>query len=215
MSDSVSATSLLDNLVSEAEVLYPADGEQYAGPLALSAKNGDIPARIMLIGEAPGLKGAGSTGIPFFTYKNEQSANRFAKLMLRLGADCDFERGWRGHRIFVTDVVLRNPVERGRNGSLRNRGLTRSEVRGSLKLLEKQIDLVRPELLVGIGKRACQALSELLEIPITIDGLLHDLPRDQLKVVGCPHPSPHNNARADLLAIQEKVFQQLADYLRS
>lgn len=204
---------LLAALTKEAERLYPADGVRYAGPLALSEKNGDIPAVILFVSEAPGLKGAGSTGIPFFTRRNEQSANRFAKLMLTLGADCDSERGWQGHGIFVTDVVLRNPVERGRNG-FRNRRLTRGEVRSSLSLLSEQIKLVKPRVVVAVGKQACRALSDLLSCRVAIDGQFYDVPGEKFKVVGCPHPSPHNNARPDLLARQEAIFNKLRSYLR-
>ena len=203
----------LEQLVRVADRLYPCDGKYYAGPLALSQKNGDIPARLLFVSEAPGLKGAGSTGIPFFTLRTEQSAVRFAKLMGLLGADCDAERGWRGHGVFVTDVVLRNPVESGRNG-LKNRGLTRAEVRSSLGLLREQIALVRPRVVVAVGKQACRALSELLGVGVKIDGRFKDAPGRDFKVVGCPHPSPYNNARPNLLAVQEKVFRRLASMLQ-
>lgn len=202
----------LKRLIRIAEQLYPCDGKRYAGLLALSPRNGDIPASVLFVSEAPGLKGAGSTGIPFFTLRNEQSANRFAKLMMKIGADCDAKQGWCGHGVFVTDVVLRNPVETGRNG-LRNRGLTRAEVKASLGLLRNQIGLVRPRVVVAVGKQACRALSELLACDVKIDGVFHDVPGEDFTVVGCPHPSPRNNARPHLRVVQEEVFGKLAVFL--
>jgi uracil-DNA glycosylase family 4 len=167
----------------------------------------------MFVGEAPGLKGAGATGIPFFTLRNEQSANRFAKLMSALGADCDQEQGWQGHGVFVTDVVLRNPVERGNGGGLKNRGLTALEVRESLGLLGRQVDVIRPRVIVALGRKACQALSKLYPCPLDIDGVFHQPRGKTFKLVGCPHPSPHNNARKEMLALQETVFGQLRKML--
>ena len=49
----MSAETVLAQLVQEAEALY-ADAKRYAGPIALSERNGDIPASILFIGEAPG-----------------------------------------------------------------------------------------------------------------------------------------------------------------
>ena len=58
---SLEAIGIAD-LIAEGERLYPAHDTRYAGPLALSQKNGDIPSRILFVGEAPGLKGAGENG---------------------------------------------------------------------------------------------------------------------------------------------------------
>ncbi len=206
-SQSPTAANQLSQLISEAEKLYPKDGRRYAGPLALSEKNGDIPADILFIGEAPGRLGAGSTGIPFFTRQNEQSANRFVALMAHLGADCDGENGWRGHDVFVTDVVLRNPVQQGARG-LKNRPLTRDEVRVSLELLRRQIVLVRPRMIVALGKKACRALSMLFDCELTIDGCFHEVKGESFRIVGCPHPSPLNG-QARLRVVQEEVFRKL------
>ncbi len=188
------AVDQLSQLISEAEKLYPKDGRRYAGPLALSAKNGDIPAAILFIGEAPGRLGAGSTGIPFFTRQNEQSANRFAALMATLGADCDGENGWRGHGVFVTDVVLRNPVQQGARG-LKNRPLTRNEVKASLELLRRQIALVRPRIIVALGKKACRALSMLFDCEPTIDGCVHEVEGESFRLVGWLVPSNRQRPR--------------------
>ena len=201
------ATGQLSQLISEAEKLYPPDGRYYAGPLALSEKNGDIPAAMLFIGEAPGRLGAGFTGIPFFTRQNEQSANRFAAFMAQLEADCDGENGWRGHGVFVTNVVLRNPVQQGTRG-LKNRPLTRDEVKTSLELLRRQIALVRPRIIVALGKKACRALSMLFHCELTIDGCFHEVNGESFRIVGCPHPSPLN-VGPRLRATQEVVFRKL------
>lgn len=159
---------MIAELIKEANKIYQ-DNNRYAGPLALSDKNGDIPAKIFFVSEAPGRLGAGATGIPFFSLKNEQSAKRFGILMAKLGIDCDVNRGWKGHNVFVTDVILRNPVEPGANG-LRNRRITNYEIKLSLGLLQKQIELVNPEIIVAVGKKAAEALSELSDCKIEIDG---------------------------------------------
>lgn len=201
----------LEQLVSEASKLHPNDGRRYIGPLALSQKNGDIPASVLFVSEAPGLRGAGSTGIPFFSLQNEQSALRFGKLMAMLGVDCDMGNGWRGHGIFVTDVVLRNPIRQGRRG-FTNRSITSAEIQEAIGLLGRQIALVRPKIVVGVGQKACRALAGLFSCDVTIDGRFHRV-ADGLTLVGCPHPSPHNNRRKDLLKIQELLFRQLQRYV--
>jgi uracil-DNA glycosylase family 4 len=202
----------LRELILLADKAFPNDGVNFSGPLALSPKNGDIPSNIIIIGEAPGRLGAGHTGIPFFSTRNEQSAARFSKLMAELGADCDAENGWQGHGVFVTDVVLRHPVRMGKKENI-NRGTTKAELRASLELLRLQIALLLPRVIVALGRKACWAVSELYEREVKIDGQFHQI--SGIEIVGCPHPSPHVTSKKNLVKIQDEVFETLQSRLRS
>ena len=91
-----------------------------------------------------------------------------------------------------------------------NRTLAASEIRMSLDLLQKQIDLVKPKVIVALGNAACRAFSILFTFPLKIDGQFHEI--KGISLVGCPHPSPLNQ-KATFLATQEKVFRRLKTHL--
>src|SRR5213594_5202046 len=79
----------------------------------LSELNGDVDARVLFIGEAPGRKGADRTRIPF---SGDQSGKNFDRFLASIGLSRS--------QIFITSSALCNP----RTESGANRRPTQTEV---------------------------------------------------------------------------------------
>ncbi len=116
------------------------------GSAIFGASNGPVDAAVMFVGEAPGRIGAGRTGVPF---SGDESGRRFEAL---LG-----EAGLRRDDVFITNAVLCLPLDsRGRN-----RRPLASEVQRCRSYLAETIDLVRPQLVVALGRVALDSLGVL------------------------------------------------------
>lgn len=112
----------------------------------MGAGNGPVPARWLLVGEAPGRYGAGRTGIPF---SGDEAGRRFEQLLREAG----LQRG----EAFVTNAVLCLPLD----GAGRNRRPSATETRACSDFLGRTIDLVRPAIVVALGAVALRALGRL------------------------------------------------------
>jgi uracil-DNA glycosylase family 4 len=114
----------------------------------LGPANGPVPARIMLVGEAPGRLGAGRTGVPF---RGDEAGRRFDALLSLAGLARD--------EVFVTNAVLCNPLS--------DRGLNRRprlpEVARCSGFLREQVLTVDPALVVAMGGVALGALGRVAE----------------------------------------------------
>jgi DNA polymerase len=97
----------------------------------------------MLIGEAPGRRGAERTGMPFH---GDLSGQRFERFLATAG--------WTRADVFVTNAVLCNP----QRPDGRNRPPTAAEVRNCRDHLAATIQAVNPTVVVGLGRRALAAL---------------------------------------------------------
>ncbi|ASJ10683.1 uracil-DNA glycosylase [Thermococcus sp. P6] len=95
---------------------------------------------IVLVGEAPGRKGCGRTGIPFY---GDASGDLLRKTLFSLGVNPDF--------VYLTNVVKCNPPE----NRLRGFG------EGELELLRRELEAVEPGSIFAIGRTAEKALKRL------------------------------------------------------
>lgn len=153
----------------------------------------DGPVHVLLVGEAPGPRGADKSGVPFL---GDAAGKGLYDVLVRLGAMTlppEIERmEWDG-ALFVANGIV--PIAKGvalgnafdrcptDNGST-FRAPTRSELEGSANLdrLARDIDLLRARGLKGIvtlGRVATR----------TIDTLFKRTPMPELARRALPHPS--------------------------
>jgi len=102
--------------------------------------NGWVGSGVVLVGEAPGRKGCGKTGICFY---RDASGMLLRKTLFTLGVNPDF--------VYMTNVVKCNPPD----NRLRGFG------EGELELLRRELKAVRPKAIFAIGRTAEKALKQL------------------------------------------------------
>ena len=105
----------------------------------LNGSVGNLDAKIMFIGEAPGRLGADDTGIPFH---GDKSGHNFEELL-------SFAKLPR-EQIYVTNAVLCNPKDENGN----NATPKKSEIANCSTYLKNQIELIGPKLIVTLGSKA-------------------------------------------------------------
>lgn len=104
--------------------------------------DGAVPAQVMFVGIAPGRFGGDITGIPF---SGDRSGILLRSMIARVGVD----------DAFITNLVRCNPRdERGRN-----RDPNASEIGNCRRHLEDEIAMVRPRVIVCLGKMAWNHLA--------------------------------------------------------
>jgi len=114
---------------------------------------GGLNASVMFIGEAPGRLGADNTLIPFH---GDQSGHNFESFLLQVGIN--------RYESFVTNAVLCNPKdEKGNNATP-----TLDEVRNCSPFLHRQLDLVKPKVVVTLGAIALRAAANVEPHGLTI-----------------------------------------------
>ncbi len=107
---------------------------------------GDPNADFLLIGEAPGAKGADMTGVPF---TRDRSGKRLQRLLIRLGLSKETDEGGESPRLmncYVTNLVRCNPPG--------NRNPKRDEIENCQPYLEEEIRRMRPKAVIPIGNFA-------------------------------------------------------------
>ena len=112
----------------------------------LTERNGDASARLLLVAEAPGARGAERTGVPFC---GDASGRNFERLLARAG----FSR----QEVFITNAVICNP--QSANGS--NRRPTSAELESCSRWLRATIALVDPFVVGTLGAVALAALGRI------------------------------------------------------
>ena len=181
----------LIRLIAEASacVECPAMCERAA---VLSELNGQVGARVMFIGEAPGRKGADRTRVPF---SGDQSGKNFERFL----SSINLTRS----EIFITSAALCNP----RSASGANRRPKASELRNCSVFLRRTIELVEPAVIVTLGTVALDALKLLHHHEFTLKNDAGVIRRwnDRL-LVPLYHPSPQ------VLITSRKEEAQLRDY---
>jgi uracil-DNA glycosylase family 4 len=110
----------------------------------LSEKNGDLNARVVFVGEAPGRLGADRTHVPFH---GDQTGRNFERLLNISGVDRE--------EIFITNAILCNPRDKRGN----NAAPTWNEIRNCSLHLSLVLDIVQPEVVAPLGQWALNALS--------------------------------------------------------
>ena len=158
----------------------------------LSELNGPVNARVMLIGEAPGRKGADKTRIPF---SGDQSGKNFESFL----AAASLKRS----EVFITSAALCNP--RGASGA--NRRPTTQELRNCSTFLQRTIELINPQVIVTLGGVALEALKRLQDHPFTLsdDGAKVRRWNDRT-LIPLYHPSPQ------VLITRRDANAQMRDY---
>lgn len=106
----------------------------------LPFSNGWPGSGVVLVGEAPGRKGCGKTGICFY---RDASGMLLRKTLFSLGLNPDF--------VYITNVVKCNPPE----NKLRGFG------EGELELLRRELEVLKPAAIFAIGRTAEKALTRL------------------------------------------------------
>jgi len=102
----------------------------------LGAGNGPLPCDVLFVGEAPGRRGAGRTGVPF---SGDESGRRFDLLLTKAGLRRD--------AVFITNAVLCLPLD----ALGRNRRPAAREVAACSKHLAATLGAVKPSLVVTLG----------------------------------------------------------------
>ena len=117
---------------------------EYASPVFGA---GSPDSMTVLIGEAPGAEET-KTGIPF--------VGKAGKQLDELLASAGIDR----QRVYVTNAVKYRPVVRSLR-TTRNRTPSRKEVRESLPLLRRELELIRPSVIVTLGSTPLGAVLDL------------------------------------------------------
>jgi len=102
--------------------------------------NGWPGSGVVLVGEAPGRRGCGKTGVCFY---RDASGSLLRKVLFHLGINPDF--------LYITNVVKCNPP---------NNRLSRVP-EGAYELLERELEILRPKAVFALGRTAERALKEL------------------------------------------------------
>jgi uracil-DNA glycosylase len=158
----------------------------------LSELNGDLSARVMFIGEAPGRKGADRTRVPF---SGDQSGKNFDRFL----ASISLARS----EIFITSAALCNP----RKATGANRRPTTAELRNCSSYLRRTIDLVDPRVVVTLGGVALEALKSIETHQFTLRDDAAKLRKwNGRTLIPLYHPSPQ------VLITSRDERAQLRDY---
>jgi DNA polymerase len=149
---------------------------------------GAAGASVLFIGEAPGYRGAGITGVPF---TRDRSGVRLQRMLIELGLSD--EAGPRLEqprlRCFLTNVVRCNPPS--------NRTPTRTEVANCLPYLWREIERVNPWIIVPVGNVAAGAIFPHLlnrSAPPITQAHARVFSRDGRWVLPMRHPARISNA---------------------
>ncbi|NJE26726.1 uracil-DNA glycosylase [Thermococcus sp. MV5] len=102
--------------------------------------NGWVGSGIVLVGEAPGKRGCGFTGICFY---RDASGMLLRKTLFSLGINPDF--------VYLTNVVKCNPVGN------KLKGFEERE----LSILARELEIIKPKKVFAIGRTAYRALNKL------------------------------------------------------
>ena len=186
----------LDRMRAELERLI---AELYEGERKILVHGEGAPeARVMLVGEAPGEQET-LQGRPFVG-KAGKNLNEFLELA-----------GLRREELYVTNAVKFRPTKLSAAGRIVNRTPTREEVQLFLPWLRREIELVRPGVIVTLGNVPLRALTG----PKTVIGDAHGTFREVegLRLYPMYHPASliYNPSLREVYA---QDVRRLADCLR-
>ncbi len=102
--------------------------------------NGFAGSKVAIVGEAPGRRGCGKTGVCFY---RDASGMLLRKVLFSLGINPDF--------LYITNVVKCNPPEN------RLRGIPP----GAYELLARELKILKPKAIFAVGRTAEKVLMEL------------------------------------------------------
>lgn len=130
-------------------VLTPIDAKRKNLVLGVGPEDADV----MVIGEAPGAD-EDAQGEPF--------VGRAGKLLNKILAAVDFDR----EEVYITNILKSRPPN--------NRNPRPDEVKAHMPVLYKQIALIRPRLILAVGRSAATALLEKNTSLSALRGTFHD-----------------------------------------
>ncbi len=166
----------------------------------LSRSVGNLRAKIIFIGEAPGRLGADSSGIPFH---GDKSGHNFEELLSFAGID--------RNSIYVTNAVLCNPRDSKGNNSTPNN----TEIKNCTSFLKRQIELINPRIVVTLGSKALQALSYIEEHNLTLKKSTRTTNNWFNRIlIPCYHPGQRAMIHRSM-ANQRSDYQFISDKLNS
>lgn len=113
--------------------------------LCIVTGEGNLNAKIMLIGEAPGREEV-EQGKPFVG-KAGKNLSEFLEII-----------GLKREDIFITNTVKFRPVKVSESGTLSNRTPSDDEVKTFLPYLLKEIEVISPKIIVTLGNTPLKAL---------------------------------------------------------
>ena len=159
----------------------------------LSELNGSINSKVLFVAEAPGRLGADRTRIPL---NGDKTGDNFESLLGNIG--------WKREAVFITNAILCNP----RNEEGNNVTPKKAEIFNCSKYLEMTINLVRPEVVVSLGRVALNALDliapnycnlqENVATPVNWNGIV---------LFPLYHPGPR-------ALIHRSIIKQRADFMK-
>lgn len=149
-------------------------------------------ADVLIVGEAPGAN-EDAQGVPFVG----RAGQLLDRMLFAIGCS-------RETNVYITNICKFRPPD--------NRDPTREEIAADWPVLERQIDLMQPKLVVAVGRIAAQTLLDCKTPLGKLRGQLHRYPRRDLDVLVTYHPayllrSPDqkNKAWADLKVIARHI----------
>lgn len=155
---------------------------------------GDPQARLMVVGEAPGYRGADRTGVPF---TGDRSGRRVQALLIRLGLSLETDPTAEQPRlrgVYLSNVVRCNPPG--------NRNPTPVEVANCSPYLAAELAAIRPQIVATLGTFAARwGLQKLLgeEMPGGIRALHGQVwQADDVTLLTLVHPARASNAQMDI-----------------
>ena len=159
---------------------------------------GEIGARVMLVGEAPGEQET-LMGRPFVG-KAGRNLDEFLELA-----------GLERSQLYVTNAVKFRPTKRSAAGRTVNRPPTREEVSLFLPWLRREIELVAPELVVTLGNVPLRALMGPRVVIGEVHGALQDA--EGLRLYPMYHPASliYNPALREVYAADVRRLAALLD----
>lgn len=160
---------------------------------------GEIGARVMLVGEAPGEQET-LQGRPFVG-KAGKNLDEFLELA-----------GLERSQLYVTNAVKFRPTKRSAAGRTVNRPPTREEVSLFLPWLRREIELVAPEVIVTLGNVPLRALTGPKAVIGDVHGAFQDA--DGLRLYPMYHPASliYNPA---LRPVYAEDIRRLSAHLRA
>lgn len=173
--------------------------EVFAGQYTLVPGEGNVRARLMLVGEAPG--------------SQEEAQRRPFVGTAGKHLDAFLEGiGLAREALYITNTVKFRPTRQGANGRLSNRTPTPAEVALFRPWLLEEIDAIRPEVVATLGNTALRAVSGKALVIGDVHG--RPLPTEAGYVLfPLYHPASILYRRA-LKVLYEADIRRLADFLR-
>ncbi len=145
--DAVDTNEMLFNEICSCHLCSLGEGRTRAVP-----GEGPVPARIMLIGEAPG-KQEDISGKPF--------VGRAGSILNEMLGSA----GIRREDVFVTSVIKCRPPK--------NRDPSPAEISACIPYLKRQISLIHPDIIVPMGRFAAACILDIFGLPAGTIGTIH------------------------------------------